>query len=69
MVQSPGLVRKDDIPRWLGKIQIMEMTGWTEEEYNKTPLDTIRKMFTYLNGKARGEAQRARRDAAKNRRS
>lgn len=66
MIQSPGLVRKDQIPAWLSKIQIIEMTGWTEQEYNAAPLDTIRKLFTYINGRARGERQKAQRERMRN---
>jgi hypothetical protein len=67
MIIAPGLVARNQIPHWLGDVQLVLETGWTEEELLHASLDFKRKIRTYLNGRARGEAQKARRDAAKKR--
>lgn len=55
-------------PQWLGDIQICHEFHLSEEEYDNTSLEWKRRAMVFLRGKARGEAQKARKEAAKNKR-
>jgi len=60
MIQAPGLNPPGSGPPWLSKIQIIEFTGWTEDEYFATSVDTLRQIITYLRGINRGYEQKER---------
>jgi len=60
MMQAPGLVRMEDAPSWLPDVQIILETGWTEQEYDDTSLETKRRLMTYMRARSRAEDQMRR---------
>lgn len=69
MISAPGLQRWDSAPPWLAKVQIIELTGWTEDKYDRCSLETRRQLLTYLRGVARGYEQRERKQRIADKRS
>lgn len=57
----------EELPDYVGKCQIIELQKWTERQYEEeNSMHFLAQFSTYLEGKARGEAQKARRQEAMN---